>query len=75
MSETTDGVCGAEAIEAYPTRILSPVHSPGWGARLISLRSVRSVTGVMTRLQSAGAWQNISKDTSSNAIPAGTGKR
>ncbi len=75
MSVTTGGASGVEAIEAYPTRILSPVHSPGWGARLISLRSVRSATGVMTRLQSAGAWQNISKNTLSNAIPDGAGKR
>lgn len=75
MSETTDDVYGAVAIEAYPTRILSPDHSLGWGARPISSHSAQRATGDMMRPWSAGAWQIISKNTLSNAIPDGAGKR
>ena len=75
MSETTDGVSGVVDIEAYPTRILFPGHSRGWDVRPISSHSAQRATGGMTRLWNVGAWQNISKDTLSNAIPDGAGKR
>lgn len=75
MSETTDDVYGAVAIEAYPTRILSPDHSLGWGARPISSHSAQRATGDTMRLRSADAWPNISSVTSNNAIPDGAGKR
>lgn len=75
MSETTVDVYGAVAIEVYPMRILFPGHSRGWDVRPISSHSAQRATGGMTRLWSAGAWQNISKNTLSNAIPDGAGKR
>lgn len=75
MSETTDDVYGAVAIEAYPTRTSFRARSQGWDVRPISSHSAQHATGGMTRLWSAGAWQNILKDTLRNAIPDGAGKR
>ena len=75
MSVTTGGASGVEAIEAYPTRTSSLARSRGWGVRPIFSLFARSATGDMTRPWNAGAWQNISKNTLSNAIPDGAGKR
>lgn len=75
MSETTGGASGVEAIEEYPTRTLSRAHSPDWGVRPTSLPFAQSATGDTMRLRSADAWPNISSVISTNAIPAGAGKR
>lgn len=71
MSETTDGVYGAVAIEAYPTRTLSPVPSQASGARGTYSPSAPSATAAMTKRYCAARWRNILEITSARNIPIG----